>query len=94
MLIPRFSLRTLVIVMTAAAVVSCAGAFAVRGHHWAIAFSVALLSLVLTLLLHAAFFLVAWVLSYVRGGQRLATSANFPRHADLPPQLIRPLDPE
>lgn len=62
MLIPQFSIRTLMLLTAAAAVVSLVFAMAVRGQDWAIAASAGVLALAGTFLVFACTFLVVWSL--------------------------------
>ncbi|MCC7085320.1 MAG: hypothetical protein IT427_09970 [Pirellulales bacterium] len=63
MLLPRFSIRTLLVLLTLAAIVSVVVGMAVRGQNWAWGFSIGLLSLILTGLVHAAWFGIVWILA-------------------------------
>lgn len=69
MLIPQYTIRWLLAVMAACAVVFSIFALAVRGSPWARGVaqgvSVAILSLVVVLLIHAFVFAVLWVFSVV-----------------------------
>ena len=94
MLVPRFSLRSLLLLTTVAALVSFVVMCAVRGQAWAIALAVAMASLVLTLLLHAVFFLVAWMLSQPWQAPANVQPMDSGFQSGLPPQLIPPQDPE
>lgn len=63
MLLPRFSIRTLFMLLTLAAVASVVVGMAVRGAEWAWGISIGLLSLLLTALVHAAWFGIVWMLA-------------------------------
>lgn len=67
MLLPRFSIRTLLLLLTLAAIVSVVVGMAVRGADWAWGISLGVLSLLLTALVHAAWFGVVWMLAQVSG---------------------------
>lgn len=56
MLLPRFSIRTALAILTVAAVISLFAGQALGGRAWALALTVAVVSVPLTLLVHAAFF--------------------------------------
>jgi len=56
MLIPRFSLRTTLLGMSICAVFSVIAGSAYRGHAWAVVITVAVLSLLVTLAVHAVFY--------------------------------------
>lgn len=62
-LIPQFSIRWLLIVTAACAVVFSVFGLAVRGHHWAAGVSIAIVALVVALLVHAAVFGLVWLFS-------------------------------
>jgi hypothetical protein len=59
MLLPRFSIRTLLAILTGVAVLSLFAGQAVGGRAWALGLTVALLSIPAALLVHGAFFAVA-----------------------------------
>lgn len=59
MLLPRFSLRTLLAVLTIVAVASLFAGHALGGRAWALGVTVAAVSVVATLIVHAGFFAVA-----------------------------------
>jgi hypothetical protein len=63
MLIPRFSLRWLLGLTTAFALLSLVWSFAFRGAPWALGISAAINGLALVFAFHAGAFLVAWLLS-------------------------------
>ena len=65
MLIPRYSLRWLLVLITAAGAVSLvlSYAFPPRAHHWAIGMSAGLGCLALLMTMYALTFLTAWVVS-------------------------------
>ena len=60
-LLPRFSIRTLFWLVTGSAFVFVVVGMAARGAPWALGVSIAVLSLVVTLLMHAAWFFAVWV---------------------------------
>ena len=61
MLLPRFSIRVLLILLTVCAFAFVIVGTAVRGQNWAWGVSIGLLSLVVTALVHAAWFGVMWL---------------------------------
>lgn len=65
MLIPQFSLRWLLAVMTACAVVFSIFGLAVRGSHWAAGVSIAIVSLAVVMLIYAVVFGLVWAFSVV-----------------------------
>jgi hypothetical protein len=66
MLLPRFSIRTLLVLLTLGAVASVVIGTAFRGQNWAWGASIGLLSLVITALVHAAWFSVIWRLTQAK----------------------------
>lgn len=96
MLIPRFSLRQLLVITTASAIFCYVIAMATRGHQWAIVMSIAVSSVLLALIIHAVLFAIAWMLTlmgHLFTKQQVAVSPFA--DAAPPPQLITPPeDPE
>ena len=91
MLIPRFSLRQLLIITTVSAFFCYLLAMATRGHQWAIALSFAVSSILCALIVYAAVFILAWLLAVVGGlftKQKVAASPFA--NAAPPPQFITP----
>jgi F0F1-type ATP synthase assembly protein I len=62
-LLPQYSLRQILLVMTGCGVVFLAFSFAVRGAAWAVGIAVGVLSIVLAMLVYAAFFGLIWALA-------------------------------
>ena len=56
MLLPRFTIRTILAITTGSALVCVVFALAARGHQWALACSLGILSVGVTALVHAALF--------------------------------------
>ncbi|HJN11444.1 MAG TPA: hypothetical protein QF564_22370 [Pirellulaceae bacterium] len=95
MLIPRFSIRFLLLLTTICAVFFFVVTLAVQGSQWATAISIAIAGLVLTMLVQAGTFGVAWALTSFFGVFRSAESATSPfASAKPPPQYIEPPMPE
>jgi len=69
MLLPRFSIRVLLIVLTVCAFAFVIVGTAVRGQNWAWGVSLALLSLVLTALVHATWFGIMWLFAQMPSAQ-------------------------
>jgi hypothetical protein len=65
MLLPRFSIRALLLITAAASVVALLLGFAVQGQVWAVAISIGLGSLVIALLVQAGAFGLIWLLSQI-----------------------------
>jgi hypothetical protein len=70
MLVPRFSIRTLLAMLTVGAVACLIAGMAYRGQYWAWGVTIALASLVVTALLHAALFGVIWIFAQLTGATR------------------------
>ena len=71
MIIPRFSLRWLLALITVSGGVSLVLSYAFQSHAWAIGVMVGLASIVVVVALHAVAFSVAWLLtqlSYILTG--------------------------
>jgi hypothetical protein len=56
MLLPRFTTRALLLLLTICAFVFVIAGMAIRGQHWAWGITIGILSLAFTLLVHAAWF--------------------------------------
>jgi hypothetical protein len=63
MLVPRFTIRALLVLITLCAFAFVIAGFAIRGEHWALAVTIGLASALFTLLIHAAWFGAIWWLS-------------------------------
>ena len=63
MLLPSFSIRALLLMVTLGAVAFLIVGMAFRGQHWAWGASVALFSLLVTAIVHAAWFGVIWLVA-------------------------------
>jgi hypothetical protein len=77
MLLPRYSLRWLLVLITASAGVSFILSFAWQGDFWAIGVMAGLGSVLLVMLLYALTFLTAWAVSQIEAAvfkQRDGTS--------------------
>ena len=61
MLVPRFTIRALLVMLTVCAFAFVIVGMAVRGQNWAWGASIGLLSLLVTALVHAAWFGVIWL---------------------------------
>lgn len=94
MLIPRFSLRALLIATAACAVFSLVIASAVRGQAWAIGVTAGLAGLASMLFFHPLAFAVAAVLSAVRRQSTPPPAGTSPFATAGPPrQIISPRPP-
>ena len=95
MLIPRFSIRFLLLLTTICAVFFFIVTLAVQGNQWAIAVAVAITGLVASMLVQASTFGVAWAITSFFGVFRSQESATSPfASAKPPPQYIEPPMPE
>ena len=71
MLIPQFSLRTSLIVISACAIFFLVLGYAIQGSGWAVVVSIAVVSVAVTLMFHAALFLVSSALARMVGTEQL-----------------------
>lgn len=94
MLIPRFSLRWLLAATTICGLLAYVVAQAVRGEAWGIAVSVVGGAVIMTAVVFAMVFIVAWSIAAMamRARKSRATSP-FATHV-APPQILPPIDPE
>jgi hypothetical protein len=65
MLLPRFTIRTILVVVTIFAFAFVVAGMAVRGEQWAWGVTIALISLALTGVVHAAWFGIVWAFARV-----------------------------
>ena len=70
MLLPRFTIRALLVLLTICAFVFVIAGMAVRGQHWAWGVTIAILSLSFALLVHAAWFCAIWWLAQMQSRKR------------------------
>jgi hypothetical protein len=95
MLIPQFSIRSLLILTAVCGVACLILSLAIAGQAWAISVSVAIGSLFLMLLLYAVFFLAVWLVVAITARFRRKKIAISPFAQDTPPpQIIAPEEPE
>jgi hypothetical protein len=66
MILPRFTIRALLVMLTICAFVFVIAGMAVRGQHWAWGITIGILSLAFTLLVHAAWFGLIWMLAQMQ----------------------------
>jgi hypothetical protein len=93
MLIPRFSLKWLLALMTVSGVVAYVLAQAVSGKAWGVGVSVACGALVLTGLVHAVVFVLAHAVAQIGGSRQSRATSPFATHV-APPQILPPQDPD
>jgi hypothetical protein len=60
-LVPRFTIRTLLVMLTVCAVIFVMIGTATRGQYWAWGVTVGILSVIIVALTHAAWFGIAWL---------------------------------
>ena len=94
MLLPRFSLRTLLGVMTASSFLFLVLAYAVRGETWAIAVFAAIGSLAVCGVIYIALFMAVWLYAQLRGAGRPQRPHSPFAASRPPPQIVRPENPE
>lgn len=95
MLIPRFTVRWLLALMAVCALLAFVISLAVGGQLWAMAMSLAVVSVLVVLILHASIFCLAWgaaELWRLATNQRVAASP-FATHTP-PPQILRSEEPD
>ena len=88
MLIPRFSLRFLLMLTTVCAVFFFILTLAIQGSQWATAVSVAMAALLLSMLVQASTFGVAWAFTSLFGLFRAPESATSPFASSRPPPHV------
>ncbi len=95
MLIPRFTIRWLLLLMTVSSFFFFVLSFAVGGQAWAIAVSLGVGSLLLAFLCYGAVFGLAALVASARGLLRPAPRCETPfATAEPPAQIIPPEEPE
>ena len=85
MLIPRYSIRWLLGLMTVSAGVSLVLSYAVRGEAWAIGVASALWTFVVLAVFYVSAFLCAWLID-----QAVATRVRHPQQAGSPFAVATP----
>jgi len=70
MLVPRFSIRTLLFMLTIGAVACLIAGMAYRGLYWAWGVTIGLASLLVAALVHAALFGVIWIFAQITGAKK------------------------
>lgn len=63
MLFPRFTLRTILLVITGSALLFVVVGAAVRGHTWAVGVTAAVVSVLLAAVIHAGWFGIVWLIA-------------------------------
>jgi hypothetical protein len=78
-LVPRFTIRTLLVIITLAAIVFVMIGTATRGQYWAWGVTIGLVSIIITGLAHAAWFGIVWMFMRVSHIE-LARAESTPPH--------------
>lgn len=95
MLIPRFTIRGLLLLTTVCGVFFAVLTAALRGQIWAAAVSIAVAAVALAFIVYGLLFLWAYVWAGIFGlGRSQSRGASPFASAGPPPQLIPPEDPE
>ncbi|HJQ81304.1 MAG TPA: hypothetical protein VJ828_15190 [Lacipirellulaceae bacterium] len=68
-LVPRFTIRTLLAMITLAAIIFVMIGTATRGQYWAWGVTIGLVSVIVTALAHAAWFGIVWMFMRISHGQ-------------------------
>ncbi len=76
MLLPRFSLRAILGVLTLGAFVFLVAGMAVRGQTWAWGITIAVICAGITLLVHAAWFGIVWLFAQMPSAQAATEPAR------------------
>jgi hypothetical protein len=92
MLVPQFSIRQILAVVTALSVFSLVASLAIRGQVWALAVVIAGLTLALAFVLYGLCFFAAWCISRFRPARPALPQSPFAPDT-LPPQMIPPEEP-
>jgi hypothetical protein len=94
MLIPRFTIRGLLLLTFGGSLLSLVFSFAVRGQLWAIAVSLAVAGTLIAFLLYGVLFGLAYLLASMAGRAVPRAKASSPFAAGPPPQILPPREPE
>jgi len=63
MLIPQFSVRSLLLITSLVACACLVASLAVRGHHWALGVTIGIVTAVLAIAIQAVVFFLVWLVS-------------------------------
>ena len=95
MLIPRFSLRWLMLALAGASLLAFAARQAVFGQSWALAAMVTVLTLALMFAVYIVVFSAAWVMAAFVGVVKSDPAPESPfATSKAPPQVIAPTSPD
>jgi hypothetical protein len=94
MLIPRFTIRGLLLLTFGGSLLSLVFSFAARGQQWAIAVSLAVAETLLAFLVYGVLFGLAYFLASLAGRVVARPKASSPFAAGPPPQILPPREPE
>ena len=78
MLVPQFSLRSILAATAVCGFVSLIGAAALHGTPWAMAVVIAIAALALILAIHGLMFFVMWIFSLLLPARRSGTTGQSP----------------
>ena len=93
MLIPRFTLRWMLFVLSVSGVFFLFLSLAVKGQAWAIGVSTAIATMLGILVVHMTFFGAAWVLASLLGFARPRQQPRSPfAQEQPPPQWLPPME--
>ena len=81
MLLPRFTLRTFLVLVSLSAILFLVVGMAYRGEQWAWGVTIGVVSLAITSLVHAAWFGIVWIFAQVPLGDPVPP---VPLHKDRP----------
>jgi hypothetical protein len=82
-LVPRFTIRTLLVMITLAAIVFVMIGTATRGQYWAWGVTIGLISVVITAFAHAAWFGIVWMFMRMSHGQPAAYTSAMRHGGDI-----------
>jgi hypothetical protein len=82
MILPRYSLRVILLVVAICAVLSLVVSLGLRGKPWAAGVSMGLLALLVTMILGALSFALIWAFTAALGGSRRSDSTSHEERAD------------
>jgi hypothetical protein len=94
MLVPQFSIRQMLAIVTALGVFSLVVSLAMRGHAWAMSLVITCVTLLVAFLLYGLCFFAAWCCWLIVGRWTGEPEPQSPFAQDAPPpQIIPPEEP-
>ncbi len=95
MLIPRFSLRWLMLALAGASLLAFTARQAVFGQSWALAVMASIVTLAFTFLVYIGVFSAAWMVATFVGRAKRSPAPESPfATSKAPPQVIAPTSPD